>query len=173
MRQFQISEHFKVKDGAELSVIKQQLDERIGDLFKIQDLKESNDGRIEFKAYSGAKDALIRHTEMHVKCDMMLEDGVLRIMARGQVKAAFSQTLLYSIGLLFVLLIGLLPGSLNTSWENAGAGDAAIFLIIGGYIVYDIETKLHLAEQLLRDAVDTLRTEFSATGGCCDCVCSK
>lgn len=161
MRKFQISDYFKVKEGAELSVIRQQLDERIGDLFKIKDLKESNDGRIEFKAYSGCKGSLIRHTEMHVKCDMVLEDGVLRIMARGEVKTALSQTLLYSFGLLFVLLIGLLPGSLNTSWENAGAGDAAIFLIIGGYIVYDIEAKIHLSEQLLRDVVDTIRTEFA------------
>ena len=162
MRQFQISENFDIKKGSDIKIVRQQFEKRLGELFDILSIDEDADGQISIQAFSGTKCSAVNSAEMNVKCDLMVEDGKLRFMAGGSVRASRSQVILYTLGLFIVLLIGLLPGSLNTSWEDAGAGDAAIFLIIGGYIVYDIETKLMMTEQLMRDVVAALKTEFVA-----------
>ena len=162
MKQFQISEYFTVKDNCDHVKIKQTFDERLGQVFKIHNLKEEIGGHIVFKALTGSRNTFFHHMQMQVVCDITLEKNVLRIMTTGEIRPASSQIFLYIMALLTALLIGFMPGPTLASWESASALDAVILLLIGGYVIHDKQIKMQGAESLMQDVISAIEAEFGA-----------
>lgn len=159
MKQFQFGESFALKKSITDDVLKAQLKTRLESMFKLSQFKDDGES-VTVCGTSGGKKAWVRHGALSATVDVAIEDGKARFVITGEIKPATSLVVFYSLGLLTVLLIGLLPGSLNTSGENAGAADALVFLVIGAYIVYDIESKLREARRMIEEVIRALRAEF-------------
>lgn len=161
MKHIQYGESFALKKNTTEDILKAQLKKRLESVFIIRKLKEDG-GSSTLEITSGGQSSFVRHAAITARVDLMVEDGKARIVVTAAAKPATSLSAFYALGLFIVLMLGLLPGSLNTSWDEAGAADAIIFLVIGAYIVYDIETKLNEACRLLGDVLHSLRVEFEA-----------
>lgn len=161
MKHVQYGEAFALKKNVTEDILKAQLKKRLESVFVIRKFKEDGES-VAIDVTSGGPSSFVRHAAISAKVDLMVEDGKARVVVTAAAKPATSLSAFYALGLLIVLLLGLLPGSLNTSWEDAGAADAIVFLVIGAYIVYDIETKLNEGCRLLGDVLRSLQVEFEA-----------
>ncbi len=136
----------------------------VGRLEKTIEIETISDGLGEFKIMgtTGSPASLTRHARLDLDTHIFFDkkENVVRILISGFSRTARSLTILYWILFFCMLLVGLLPGSIETSAESSGAVDALVFLIFGIYIITDINKKLSEPKESLETALESLDTTF-------------
>ncbi len=152
------SKYFKANDDVSMPKLKQSVIEKLRHSFHVETVGE---GVETFSVNVGGRRKFAGATLCHMTLNMSLahEKETVRLQMNGRVEVTNSAKMMYALGVLMVLLIGLFPGSIDTS-SDGGPLDALIFLIIGGFIMYDMNQKLAEMESLLADMLDQVETEF-------------
>ena len=152
------SKYFKAQKDVTLPQVKQSIIEKLRHSFHVETVGEGVDA---FTLNLGGRRKFAGATLCHMSLNMSLaqDKNTVRLQMNGHVTVTNSAKLMYALGVLMVLIIGLFPGSIDTSGDG-GPLDALIFLLIGGFIMYDMNQKLAEMEKLLSDMLTQVETEF-------------
>ena len=159
MNFIEVSKKIQLTKEATQEDIKQALLNRLRRAFKIDSLKEQ-DARFHFEGTTGGIKSLIRDANLKIDVSIIKNQETVRIIVEGYSSAARSLMALYSGLFFFLLLLGLAPGSIETSGDKSGAADALVFLLFGVFIFYDINRKITAPIEQLQSILNSLDTEF-------------
>ena len=131
-------------------------------LEKTIDIEKISDGNKEFSisGTTGSPASLTRHARLDLDIKIVLEDNTARLLISGYSRTARSLMVMYWLLFLLMLIVGLLPGSIETSGDRSGAIDALVFLIFGIFIVIDVNKKLVEPQEFLQSTLESLNTTF-------------
>ena len=131
-------------------------------LEKTIDIEKISDGNEEFSisGTTGSPASLTRHARLDLDIKIILEDNTARLLISGYSRTARSLMIMYWLLFLLMLVVGLLPGSIETSGDRSGAIDALVFLIFGIFIVMDVNKKLVEPQEFLQSTLESLNTSF-------------
>ncbi|MFP4312990.1 MAG: hypothetical protein ACLFR0_01575 [Alphaproteobacteria bacterium] len=139
--------------------LKQAMLERFKRSFDVENITE-NDKGFHIEGTTGGADNITRHARVDLNVQIIKQNEICRIMVYGYSKMARSLLITYTLLFFLVLLVGLLPGSIETSGEDSGAMDALVLLIFGIFIFYDVNKKIEDPKTSLTDVLNSLETEF-------------
>jgi len=159
MKHIEVSKKVKLSRDVKEETLKQAVLERLRRAFNIENMVEAANG-FNFRGTTGNTHGLTRHALVNLEVQIAKDDENARIFIHGHSKMAKSLFVLYTALFVFILLLGLMPGSIETSWDNSGAGDVLVFLIFGIFIFYDIEKKITEPGEFLSTALASIETEF-------------
>jgi hypothetical protein len=131
-------------------------------LEKTIDIEKLTDGANEFSVVgtTGSPAGLTRHARIDLDVSIKFDAETARILISGYSRTARSLLAMYWILFLLMLVVGLLPGSIETSGDRSGAVDALVFLIFGIFIVMDVNKKLAEPQEFLETALQSLNTSY-------------
>lgn len=131
-------------------------------LEKTIDIEKIADGANEFSVVgtTGSPAGLTRHARVDLDASIVFDATTARILISGYARPARSMMVMYWILFILMLVVGLLPGSIETSGDRSGAVDALVFLIFGIFIVMDVNKKLAEPQEALEIALESLNTRF-------------
>lgn len=156
MKYFEMAQ--KVGANATDQVLKQALLDRLKHSFSVDKLQESANG-FHFTATTGGGKSMVRNARVSGDVSIQRNGSNVSVIMRGHSSVAKSLLFAYTILFFMVLVVGLLPGFIETS-EGSDAGDALVFLIFGIFIFHDIERKLEEPRTYLGDSLSSLGVEF-------------
>ncbi|MCB9987884.1 MAG: hypothetical protein H6868_00965 [Rhodospirillales bacterium] len=159
MKHIEVSKKINLSQKIEADSLKEILIERLAHALDIE-VVSGEGAQFKLTGTTGSPAGIARHARLDLDVSVKLDDAVARIIISGFARPARSLTLLYSTLFFFLLLVGLLPGFVETSAENSGPVDALVFLIFGIYIVMDVNKKLSEPKELLESALESLDTTF-------------
>lgn len=163
MKPFLYSKRILIKPDQSLDDVKEFLKTTLG---TTMDLTEVGPGTEQFtvQGTTGSLFDFIRRAHTSAEYTMMAEDTKngreLRIMVSGSSSITYSLITVYLVLFLFIMAVGLLPGSIETSGEESDAIDALVFLLIGLYIKLDIDRGLKDASETMESALGVIETRF-------------
>ncbi len=158
MKYIEVSRKINLEKKVTPADLKKALVDRLDKIIEIENV---SDGEIEFKVTgtTGAPSSITRHARIELDVEIHFENKLARIIISGSARAARSMSLFYCFLFLMFLLVGLLPGSIE-SGPDSGPIDVLVFLIFGIFIIYDINKKLEEPKGVLEAALQSLDTEF-------------
>lgn len=129
---------------------------------KSMDVERATEGADEFSlnGTTGSPASLTRHARLDLDVSVKFDGNTARIIVSGYARPARSLAFMYLLLFVVMLLVGLLPGSIETSGDGSGALDALVFVIFGIYITMDINKKLSEPREFLETALESLNTQF-------------
>jgi uncharacterized protein YhhL (DUF1145 family) len=139
--------------------LKQSMLERLRRAFDIDTMTENQKG-FYIEGTTGGTDKITRHARLRLNVQISKHNEMARIIMFGSSKMARSLLITYSILFFIVLLVGLLPGSIDTSGDGSSAMDALVLLIFGIFIFYDIHKKISEPREYIDSILHSLDTEF-------------
>jgi len=159
MKHIEVSRKIQLARQVSAEDLKKELIARLGRAIEID---KTGDGVNEFalSGTTGSPDSITRHAKVDVDVSIRFDGNAARMVISGFSRPARSLSVLYGILFFFMLLVGLLPGSIETNAETSGAMDALVFLIFGIYIITDINKKLAEPKEYLETALESLNTTF-------------
>lgn len=159
MKHIEASKRIRLTRDVTAEDMKQSMLERLKRAFDIENCTE-NDKGFHVEGTTGGPDNITRHARIDLNVQIIKQNEICRIMISGYSKMARSLLITYILLFFSVLIVGLLPGSIETSGEDSGAMDALVLLLFGIFIFYDINKKIEEPKTYLSDILDTLETEF-------------
>ena len=161
MKHIEVSRKLELDRAVSASELKKALIENLEKTTEIETVSDS-DTMFKVKGTTGSPASITRHAriDMDISIDADEKEKVARIIISGYARAARSLVILYSFAFFALLLVGLLPGFIETSAENSGAIDALFFLIFGIFIVFDVNNKLSVTKEHFETALDSIDTAF-------------
>ena len=153
------SQYFKIQDDVALTALKKSLVAKLCHNFHVETVGDAVE-TFEITAGGRRKFAGTIVSRLTLNVALAHENGCARIQLQGHVELSNSAKMMYCLAVLFVLLIGLFPGSIDTS-SDGGPLDALVFLVIGGFIMHDVNQKMNEPETLLRAALKQVESEFA------------
>lgn len=160
MQYIEVSKKINFSKDITVDQLKKILIERLRRSFNIGKLKENKDGFHLEGTTGGGPGNLVRYAHVSVDANIIQDGETARILLHGHSDMARSLLVSYTVLFLFLLFLGLAPGSIETGGEKSGAMDALVFLIFGIFIFYDINNKLTEPKAHLQTALDSLEVEF-------------
>lgn len=153
MKHIESSKLINLSGVTEASAIKYSLVERMRGIFHIETVGE---GIENFTLTAIGKDI-----PCHCVFNVLLKtDGrYARIIVDGGAEISATTKIFYTLGVLALLVLGLFPGTINTSGHGTAA-DLMVFLFLGVFILYDMNKKLAEPESLLDRVLRAVATEF-------------
>lgn len=159
MKHLEVSRKILLAKDVSTDDLKKALLERLERSIEIENIKGSAES-FHIAGTTGAPVSMTRSARLDLDVTIALEQGAVRILVDGYVRTALSLTILYG-ALFFVLLcVGLLPGFVDTSIDG-DAADALVFVLIGMFLVYDINRRLVEPQEYVAQALESLNTLFS------------
>lgn len=159
MKHIEVSRKIKLSKEISVDEIRAILLDRLEKAIEIEDV-EGEAGDFSIRGTTGTPTGLTRHARLDLDVNIIIDDGIARIMVSGFVRAAKSLNLSYALFFFLLMVVGLLPGSIETSAESSGAVDALVFLVFGIYIILDINKKLSEPREYLETVFQSLDTTF-------------
>ena len=131
-------------------------------LEKTIDIEKISDGNEEFSisGTTGSPGGLTRHARLDLDISIKFDGNAVRVLISGYSRTARSLMFMYWLLFFLMLMVGLLPGSIETGGDSSGAVDALVFLIFGIFIVMDVNRKLAEPQEFLQSALESLDTSF-------------
>lgn len=155
MKHIESSELITLAKAVETSEVKYSLVERLRGAFHIETVGES----VENFSLTAAGKNIPCHCFFNV---LLKTDGkYARVIVDGSAEINAPTKILYTLGVLALLVLGLFPGTINTTGHGS-AMDLMVFLFLGIAIIYDMNKKLAEPEALLDRILRALATEFGA-----------
>lgn len=154
MKHIESSRRITLAGTVDAAAIKYSLVERLRGAFHVEVVGE---GTEHFTVAALGKD-----TPYRCALNVILKtDGkYARLMVEGETGINASTKILYSLGVLALLVLGLFPGgTINTSGQGS-AMDVLVFLFLGIFVIYDINRKMAEPELLLDRVLNAVETEF-------------
>lgn len=159
MKHIEVSQRIRLTREVNEEDLKQGLIERIRRCFEIDSITENDEG-FRVKGTTGGAESITRSARIDIQVRIIKQNEIARIIITGDSKTARS-LLIWYVGLFFtVLLVGLLPGSIETSGEDSGALDALVLLLFGIFIFYDMNKKIEEPKAYLTSMLQSMETEF-------------
>jgi hypothetical protein len=159
MKHIEASKRIKLTRDVTEDDLKQSMVSRIKNAFDVENVID-NDLGFKIEGTSGGADNVTRHARIDLNVRIIKQNEICRILITGSSKMARSLLITYSALFFCVLLVGLLPGSIETSGETSGAMDALVLLLFGIFIFYDINKKIDEPKAYLTSILESLETEF-------------
>lgn len=154
MKHIESSKLITLANVVDASLVKQALIERMRSAFKIESVGDSDEN---FQIIFSGKGVLYRCT---VNVLLKVDSQRARIVIDGKVGVRTLTKVIYVMGILALLVLGLFPGTLNTSGHGSSAMDFLVFLFLGVFILYDVNKKMIEPEILLDRILQGLDAEF-------------
>ncbi|MCK5284548.1 MAG: hypothetical protein KAJ86_03070 [Alphaproteobacteria bacterium] len=159
MKYINVSKKISLTKEASQKDLKQALLERVGRVFTLDNMTEQESG-FQFYGTTGTSNIFTKNASVDITVNIVKNQEVVRILVYGHSKIAKNLTLAYAGMFFLLLLLGLLPGSIETSGESSDALDVIVFMLFGVFIFYDMNKKLLEPQELLHLALESLNTEF-------------
>ena len=159
MKHLEVSQRIKLTREASEDDLKQGLIERLRRAFDIDSLTE-NDAGFRVQGTTGGPESITRHARVDLSVKIIKQNEMARVIIHGHSKMARSLLITYVTLFFVVLVVGLLPGSIETSGETSGAMDALVLMVFGIFIFYDINKKIEEPLSSLTAMLQSLETEF-------------
>lgn len=159
MKHIEVSRRIKLTRDVTEDDLKQSLIERLRRCFDVDSITEV-DGGFRIKCASGGADSITRSASVDLNVKINKQNEIARIIICGTTKTARSLMIWYVGLFVMVLLVGLLPGSIETSADTSDASDALVLLLFGAFIFYDISKKVDEPQQAVEAILKSLDTEF-------------
>ncbi len=158
MTHIEASQKIATNKKIDLAELKHALTQRIRGAFHVETV---GDGKDSFTVVAGCKSNIMGSLTYSFQLNVLLKSDAnhARVVINGHAEITQSAKFLYAIGLLAVLVLGLFPGSIDTS-SSGGAMDAFIFLVIGGFLIFDINSKLSEPQICMERILESLDVEF-------------
>src|SRR5690606_22914107 len=120
---------------------KRALIERLEKAIQIDTIGDG-EGKFRITGTTGSPASLTRNTNVDLDVDIAFDAQDVRIIISGYTRPARSLSILYWAMFFLVLLVGLLPGSIETSADTSDSMDVLVLLIFGIFIVFDVNKKM-------------------------------
>ena len=153
MKHIESSKLINLPGAVEASAIKHSFVERLRGVFHIETVGE------------GAESFTLTGIGKDIPCNCTLNvllktDGrYARLIVDGGAEISATAKMIYTLGILALLVLGLFPGTLNTSGHGT-AVDLMVFLFLGVFIFYDMDKKLAEPGTQLDRILRAVATEF-------------
>jgi hypothetical protein len=155
MKHLESSKLINLATDTEAAVIKYSFVERLRGAFHVETV---GDGVENFVVNAIGKD-------VPCKCifNVLLktENKRARLIVDGNVGISASTKILYTLGFLALLVLGLFPEStmLKTTYKGS-AMDFMVFLFLGAFLVFDMNKKVAEPEEIIDRILNAVATEF-------------
>ena len=159
MKHLTVSRKIDLKRKAEAKDIRDALIER---LEKTVEIRSISDGEDEFtlQGTTGSPASMTRHAKLDLNVKIDMDKDAARILISGYSRVAISMVVLYLFLFSIILLVGLLPGFIETDAEKSNAMDALFFLILGIFVMVDVNKKLADPRDDLEAVLESIDTTF-------------
>lgn len=159
MKHIEVSKKITLQKSVSPEEIKQTLVDRLEKTIEIDTLGEGTE-KFRLLGTTGSPSSLTRNARLDLDVDISFEGQIVRIIISGYSRVARSLAYTYWAMFLAVLLVGLLPGSIETSADTSGPMDVLVLLFFGMFIVMDVNKKVVEPKEFLETALDSLNTTF-------------
>src|SRR5690606_38651629 len=103
------------------------------------DMLQEHPGGFHLSGTTGGKRGFIRNVRATIDVRIVnKKDGNIGIVIHGHALVAQSLMVAYTILFVMIMVVGLLPGFVETN-ESSTAADALVFLLFGIFIFYEID----------------------------------
>lgn len=154
MKHIESSRRIMLADATDAASIKYSLVERLRGAFHVEVVGEGTDN---FTVAALGKDTPYRCT---LNVILKTDGKYARLMIEGETGINSSTKILYALGVLALLVLGLFPGgTINTSGRGS-AMDVLVFLFLGIFVIYDMNRRLAEPEILVDRILNAVETEF-------------
>ena len=153
MKHIEASKLIHIPGAVEASAVKYSLVERLRGIFHIETVGEGDEN---FSLAATGKD---------IPCHCMLnvlvktDEKHARVIIDGNAKITAATKIIYTLGVLVLLVLGQFHGILNTR-ATGNAEDLMVFLFLGIFMLYDVGKKLSEPERMIDRVLAALHTEF-------------
>ena len=152
MRHIEVSKKIITSHTVDAAAVKYSLVQKLRNIFHIETVGE---GMESFTITATSKlTSYLFQINVVLKCD----SSRARIIIEGKNNIGMPARIFYILSLLLVLALGLFPQVLAPPYGLAI--DAAFFMIVGGFILYDFNRKLDEPQGLIERVLDALEVEF-------------
>lgn len=159
MKHIEASRRIRLTRDISEADLKRALQERLKRAFDVENVTETDKG-FHLEGTTGGADAITRHARLDLNVQLYKHNEICRILITGHSKMARSLMMTYSVLFFLVLMVGLLPGSIETNGADSEAMDTLVLLLFGIFIFYDVNTKIAEPVESLRSILDSMETEF-------------
>lgn len=159
MKHIEASKRIRLTRDISESDLKRALTERLKRAFDVENITE-NDKGFHIEGTTGGADSISRHARVDLNVQLSKNNEICRVIIYGHSKMARSLLITYSLLFFLVLLVGLLPGSIDTNGAESSAMDAFVLLVFGIFILFDVNAKITEPREALASILDSLETEF-------------
>lgn len=155
MKHIEASRLITLASPVDAETVKYSLVERLRNAFHVETVGEG--------AEVFTLNVLGKNTPYHCALNVAVKTDAerARVIINGNVEINSSTKIFYVLGILVLLVLGLFPGTINTSGHGS-AMDVMVFLFLGIFIMIDMNKKLGEPEHLLDRVLRALETEFGA-----------
>lgn len=154
MKHIESSQLIALAAPMEVSAIKYSLVERLRSAFHVETVGE---GVENFSVSMTGKGSPCR---CQFNVILKTEAARARVMVNGAVTINPYTKIMYALGILALVVLGLFPGTINTSGQGSGATDFLVFLFLGAFVLFDMNKKMSEVEDLLDRVLRALNAEF-------------
>ena len=158
MTHIEASQKINTTKKVDLAELKYALTQRIRGAFHVETV---GDGKDNFPIVAGRKSNFFGGMLYSFQLNVLLKSDAkhARIVVNGNAEITQSARLLYTAGIFLILILGLFPGSIDTS-DSGGPLDTIVILIIGAFLIYDINQKLAEPQKYIEKILKSLDVEF-------------
>lgn len=161
MKYIEVSRKIKLSKKVSAQELKKAFVARLERTIEIETISDDS-AYFKITGTTGTPEGITRHARLSLDINMSFnDDGDARILVSGTARTARSLTILYAFFFFLLMMVGLLPGSIETGYEASGAIDALVLLILGIYVTTDINKKLEEPKGYLETVLKSLDTTFS------------
>ena len=157
MRYIEASQLISTSAPLDAAAVKYALVERLRDAFHVETVGE---GAENFSMTMAGKGIPYR-CALHVTVSTAGGQKA-RIIMGGTATVTPATKISYALGILALLVLGLFPGTINTSGQGSGATDFLVFLFLGAFVLYDTNRKFTEMEDLLDRVLTSVETQFAS-----------
>ncbi|MCD8563342.1 MAG: hypothetical protein LRY54_04775 [Alphaproteobacteria bacterium] len=159
MKYVDVSRRFKLTRDVSVEDLKTTLTEALRGAFDVDKVEDKGD-RLLVEATTGGCDSINRHARVKLDIKVLKQQEYARFLIRGTSGMARSLVITYVGLFILVLLVGLLPGSIETNGIDSNASDTLVLMLFGFFIFYDINKKVGEPTEYLESILQSLETEF-------------
>lgn len=159
MKYIEVSRKIDLRHATDAQALKTRL---VASLERMMEIDSTGEGVESFRVSgsTGAPGAFMRHTQLDLDVGIAVDGDVARVVVSGYARPARSLSVVYWIMFFIVLLVGLLPGAVETRGDTSDSMDVLVLLIFGIFIVTDVNKKLIEPRDSLQDALASLDTIY-------------
>ncbi len=159
MKHIEISRKINLGRAVTAEELKKTLMSRLENVIEVQETS-GNAEQFHVSGSTGAPVSMTRYAQVDIDATITTDDSHARILLNGYVRTAPSLMILYGVLFFVLLCVGLLPGFVDTSIDG-DAGDALIFVLIGMFLVYDINRRLAEPQEQIESILESMNTLYS------------
>ena len=159
MKHIEVSRKINLTRAATADDVKRRLVERLEKTIEIDSIGEGVD-KFRVTGTTGSPASLTRSARLDLDVEITLDGNAARVIISGYSRPAKSLSYLYWIMFFVVLLVGLLPGSIETSADTSDSMDVLVLMLFGMFIVFDVNKKMAEPREFLDTALSSLETTF-------------